>query len=62
MSEITAAAGDQLRTVPLTAIVVRQHSNPRTFDEAAIRRMAATISDVGRLQQLLVQPAEIPAA
>ncbi len=59
MSEITAAAGDQLRTVPLSAIVVREDFNPRkSFDEAAIERMAATIADVGLLQPLLVRPAE----
>lgn len=56
---ITASAGDQLRTVPLSAIVVREDFNPRkSFDEAAIERLAATIADVGVLQPLLVRPAE----
>jgi ParB/RepB/Spo0J family partition protein len=58
VSEATAA-GDQLRTVPLSAIVVREEFNPRkSFDEASIERMAATIADVGLLQPLLVRPAE----
>src|SRR4051812_35970645 len=59
VSQATVAAGDQLRTVPLSAIVVREEFNPRkSFDEAAIERMAATIADVGLLQPLLVRPAE----
>src|SRR3954469_17420936 len=54
----TTASRDQLRTVPLSAILVREEFNPRKhFDEAAIERMAATIADVGLLVPLLVRPA-----
>ena len=54
-----ATAPDQLRTVPLSAITVRDGFNPRAaFDETAIERMAETMRESGVLQPLLVRPAE----
>ena len=55
----TSIAPDQLRSVPLSAISVRDGFNPRgAFDEAAIERMAETMRAGGVLQPLLVHPAE----
>jgi ParB/RepB/Spo0J family partition protein len=55
----TTAAPDQLRSVPLSAITVRDGFNPRgAFDEAAIERMAETMRTSGVLQPLLVHLVE----
>jgi ParB/RepB/Spo0J family partition protein len=55
----TTTAPDQLRSVPLSAITVRDGFNPRgAFDEGALERMAQTMRAGGVLQPLLVQPAE----
>lgn len=55
----TTTAPDQLRSVPPSAITVRDGFNPRgAFDESAPERMAQTMRDGGVLQPLLVHPAE----
>ncbi len=59
MSETTTVAADELRTVALDAIVVRDGFNPRAhFDASGLSRMAATMRRRGVLQPLLVKPAE----
>jgi ParB/RepB/Spo0J family partition protein len=58
VSETTTLLRDEQRTVPMSAIVVREEFNPRKrFDEAELNRMAATMTRVGLLQPLLVRPA-----
>ena len=67
MSESTtiAEAGgrDELRTIALSAIAVREGFNPREmFDGRELDRLAASIARRGLLQPLVVVPGEDPGA
>ena len=50
---------DELRTMPLSAINVREGFNPRErFDQRELDRLAASIASRGLLQPLIVTPGE----
>ena len=55
---IAASGGpDELRTVALSAIEVREGFNPRErFEERGLYRLAASIARRGLLQPLVVRP------
>ena len=61
---ITEAGGrDELRTIALSAIEVREGFNPReNFDGRELDRLAASIARRGLLQPLVVIPGEDPGA
>lgn len=51
------ATGEGLRTVPLSEIVPNPNQPREIFDEEALASLAASISEIGVLQPVIVQPA-----